>query len=196
MGRRGSKPKPGNREPNGQLSRRVAEVASRRYDALEREEVATIAVGIEARERIWGIKPQVSRDQLAGSYIGRLKLQGDLSAMQYDALMMYAEQCHEYRIAMRAPAEPNAVNLNATKGGSGDYENVHKSQDACDTFERALKALRNANAEPSNRGCNLIGSIAATVLRDTTLDHLVNDTRVAANVLARHYGLTAGRKAT
>ncbi len=154
-----------------------------------------ISVGIEARERMWKVPAKVSRDQLAGTYIGRLKLQGDLNATQYDALMMYAEQCHAYRIAMKAPAEPNAVNLNATKGGAGDYENVHRSQDACDTFERALQALQRANAEPSNRGCNLIGAIAATVLRDAVLDHLLNETRVAANVLARHYGLTAGRKA-
>ena len=195
MGKRGTKPKLGKREPNGQLSRRVAEVANRRYDALEREEVAMISVGIEARERMWKVPAKVSRDQLAGTYIGRLKLQGDLNAMQYDALMMYAEQGHAYRIALRSPREPGAVDLNATKGGSGDYENVRATQKAVAEFEAAQRSLINANAEPSNRGCNLIGAIAATVLRDAVLDHLLNDTRIAANVLARHYGLTAGRKA-
>lgn len=195
MGKRGPKKAAGNREANGQLSRRVAEVAGRRYEALEREEVATIAVGIEARERIWGIKPQVSRDQLAGSYIGRLRLQRDLSAAQYDAAMLYAEQAHAYRIAMRAPQEPNAVNLNATKGGNGDYENVRRTQRAYSEYEMALDALVKANAEPSNRGCNLIGALAATVLGDLELDHLKNDTRVGLNVLVRHYKLAARREA-
>lgn len=198
LGRRGPKKQDGAREPNGQLSRREEEVSKRisaQIKDLEREERDMMAPAVDARTRVWGIPISAAVQPMAATYVGRLCLQKDINRTQYDAAMLYAEQARDYRIAMRAPPEPDAVNLNRTQGGSGDYENVKRTQRAYSEYELAMKALVTANMEPSNRGCNLIGALDATVIRDVTLDHLKNDMRAALNVLVRHYGLAGQRRA-
>jgi len=195
MGRRGPKKQNGKREPNGQISRKVADVASRHYEKLEREEVMTIAVAVAAREHLFGVSIGHSRDQKAGSYVGRLCLQGSINNAQYDAAMTFLAQKHGYDIAMRTPRQPGAIDLNATKGGNGDYENVALTLRTKAQYEAALKAIMVANCEPSNRGCNLYAALDYTVLRDQVLDHLLSDTRVALNALVRHYGLNGQRRA-
>lgn len=192
MGKRGPQKQAGAREPNGQLSRREEEVSKRiatQMKDLERADRDMMAPAVNARTRVWGISVERATMPTAGTYVGRLYLQGDLTRTQYDAAMLYAEQARDYAIAMRAPPEPNAVNLNATRGGSGDYENVTRTQRGYTEYETALAAVQAANMEPSNRGCNLIGALAHTVLKDLELDHLKGDTRIGLNALARHYKL-------
>lgn len=63
MGRRGPRKQKGKREPNGRLSRDPAIAAARHLEALDLEERAAIAVGLEARQRVFGIVPRLSRDQ-------------------------------------------------------------------------------------------------------------------------------------
>lgn len=162
---------------------------------LESTERETMAPAVDARTRVWGIDVGKAVSPLAGSYVGRLLLQGDLNRQQYDAAMLYAEQCRDYRIAIRGPQEPNAVNPNATRGGESNYENIRRTQQARAAYEAAQRALVIANMEPSNRGCNLIGALEATVVQDLAMDTLLGSLRPALNVLVRHYGLGSARAA-
>lgn len=194
MGKRGPKKKPGKREANGQLSRKPAEREARHIDGLDREQQDTIAVAVEARQRVFGVPAPISRDQMAGSAIGRLCLQGLITRLQYDAAMSYAAEVESYGLAYRSPRQPGAVNLNATKGGAGDYENVALVQRIMADRDATNRAILDKQIEIGNFG-NLKGALDTVVLRDVHLDHLLGDLRTALNALVKRYGLEAGRAA-
>jgi hypothetical protein len=138
MGRRGPKKQKGKREPNGRLSRQPAIAGARHVDALDMEERAMIEVGIEARQRVFGVPARMSRDQLAGSVVGRLCLSGELSRVQYDAAQAWLE-CREAYLRAVSPAIgklPGAIDPNATHGQS-NYENVGASRLAVQRYHAA-----------------------------------------------------------
>jgi hypothetical protein len=189
----GRKRKPGIREPNGKLSRRVNEVTRRHYEQLEREEVENMSVGIAVRELRYGVGKEASRDQLLGSFTGRLCSGGQLSRQQYAAAEAYLEAWHNMSRAVRGPRAPGAIDLNATKGGSGDYENVAQAQKAMADWKAASKAIQERQNELRGVG-TLNAALYHIVLMDHEFYHLIPSAREALNALARHYRLE-GRKA-
>lgn len=191
---RGRRRKTGKREPNGKLSRHPEDKKQRHLEGLDREQRETIAVAVEARQRVFGIAVGLSRDQMAGSAIGRLCLQGVITTLQYDAAMSYAAEVESYGMAWCSPRSPRAVNLNATKGSLGDYENEELVCRIMAARNATNEALRNKQIEVGNLG-NLKGALDTVVLRDVSMDHLVGDLRIALNALAKRYGLEAGRAA-
>jgi hypothetical protein len=193
MGRRGKQRQPGKREPNGQLSRKPADRKTRFLDGLERDERDTLMVGIEARVRVHGVEPERSRDQMAGSFVGRLCMTRQISRQQYDAAMTYIEDCANYTAAVHSPRQPGAVDLNRIQGSNGDYENVERTQRAKARYKGATGAITAAQLEMRGQG-NLFGALEAILHRDQELQHLVGDLRVALNSLARHYGLIGGTR--
>jgi hypothetical protein len=201
MGRRGKARQPGKREPNGQLSRKPADRTSRFLDGLERDERDTLAVGIEARVRVHGVDPERSRDQMAGSFVGRLCMTRQISRQQYDAAMTWLEDCENYSAAVHSPRQPGAVDLNRIQGSNGDYENVERTRRAITRMigdkERgirgAMQAVQAAQLEVRGQG-NLFGALDAILHRDQELQHLVGDLRVGLNALARYYGLIGGTR--
>lgn len=189
----GRKRKPGKREPNGKLSRAPAEVAARRKDGLDREEQDTIAVAIEARQRVFGLPPTISRDQMAGSAVGRYCLQGIITRTQYDAAMLYLADCEAYSHAIGTPGIPRAVDLNRI-GGKDNHENITKSKTAMARYDAMVKAVRAKQTEIGNMG-NLFGALDTVIRRDVQLEHLVEDLRIGLNALARHYGVDGAKAA-
>lgn len=194
MGHRGPKKQKGKRELNGQLSRRPAERNTRHLDGLDQEQRAMISTAIEARQRVWGLSPAVSRDQMAGSAIGRYCLQGNITRQQYDAAMIYLEVRNDHLIAVRAPRQPGAVDLNATHGSSGDYENINRTHKAIAAYDEMTGVIREKQIEVGNMG-NLFGALDAVICRDVMLEHLLGDVRTALNALVKHYGLDGRRAA-
>lgn len=193
--------KSGKREANGQLSRRKTEVEKRRDDALRAFDTAerqTMLVAQEARERVHGVAPENSSDQMAGSYIGRLcilgQLGGGISKQQYDAAMKWLEDSAKYSAVMHSPRQPDAVDLNQTKGRSISQENSARDLKLRWSYEDAAGAVQ--HAQNALRGCgNLHGALYNIVIRDTELPHLLGDCREALNALAHHYGfMTKPRK--
>lgn len=162
---------------------------------MTRDEVAALSTGIAARERLFDIPRANSRDQMAGCFVGRLRLQGELSQPQYEAAVMWQADCWNYSIAMRSPRPPGAVNLNATKGGSGDYENRVRSQASFERYELALKAVQEKQNEIRGQGA-LYAALNYCVTADLALTHMIGDLRTALNALAKHYGLNglAGKR--
>lgn len=193
------KKKAGKREPNGRLSRRKKDVASRFLDTLSLDERDAIGVGVAARIRLHGVKPEHSRDQMAGSYLGRLRMEQQITASQYEAGIAYLSDMEAYRIAIRAPRQPGAVDLNATHGNSVSVESVDFVQRAITKMDGPIDAngrrhggIRGAIQEKQNdvRGiANLWAALSLIVLEDRPLPNLVGDLRYALNALAKHYGL-------
>lgn len=188
MGRRGPKKTNGKRERDGRIAR--ADAPQRRADGLDREERETLATGLDARQRVLGVKPPHIRDQKAGSAIGRFCLQGHITQAQYDAAMLFLESYARNLRAIDAPPAPGAVDLNAARGRPVAIENPAQLAKWRREHADALAAIQSKQNEIRLMG-NLYGSLYAVLVRDVELDHLLGDLRTALNALVRHYRLMA-----
>lgn len=193
---KGRKRKAGKRENNGRLSRKAVDVAARIDMAnadLDRAERATVSVGLEARVRMFGVDPRHARDQMAGSFIGRLCLQRVITRRQYDAAMQWLEDSMRYSIAVAAPHAPGAVDLNRTHGRASDYENEAVTRHAVAVYEAAREAVQNLQNELRGTA-NLWAALDYIVRRDEEVYHMVGDFRLVANALVRHYRMDGQRR--
>lgn len=201
MGRKAGNRQSGKREPSGRLSRQKEQAAARmdqqlasRFKDMEREERANLAGGIEARQRVHGLTFEAASQPMASTFVGRLYLGKELSRQQYEAAVLYAEDCANYSRAVHSPRQPGAVDLNATKGSSGDYENLAFVQRAKARHRDATKAVQEAQLEMRG-SVALFSALYEIVQMDRELYHMIPDVRVALNSLARHYGLIGQRRA-
>jgi hypothetical protein len=210
MGRRGPKPKDGTRI-NGRLSRAQSELANRAYSQYDKEEREMLETGLAARERIYGLpratkgdKGQpvaLSRDQRAGSFVGRLCINGELTITQHDAAERWLEQSVANARAKCLPRPPGAVRISDTPGGgvSGEYENIERTLSDIAEFKAAHDAVQAAQYEPSNMGggsrFTLLSALWHLVEQDIARHDMVADLRIALNVLARHYKIEARKAA-
>lgn len=116
MGRRGPKPQSGDRERNGRLSRKPADIMDRVNQRLGKSEKDALRTGVDARVRLFGVDPRMSRDQMLGSFVGRLCIGKKITILQYDAALAYLEDWHANARAVQAPRQPAAINLDAVRG--------------------------------------------------------------------------------
>ena len=192
MGKRGKPPKNiSKREPNGRASRKPKDVMEQFLADMSKEERDTQGPALSARHRIWGIDPRHSRDQKAGSAVGRYCLQGLVTQAQYDAAMQFVESYQRHLRAIDAP-QPHAaaVNLNATRGRPVFAEDpVQLARWEAD-HKAALKSVFEKQHEIGLMG-NLYGALYEVLIRDLMLEHLLGDLRTALNALVKHYGLLA-----
>lgn len=192
-----NKRKHGKREPNGRVSRAKADEAKRNeahLAGLERDERDALSVGLTARQRVWGIPAAISRDQMAGSAIGRYCLGGQITRTQFDAAMSYLDEREHYLHAINAPRLPGAVDLNATHGQSVAAENVTRTRAYVAAMKATDAAIMDKQVEIGNMG-NLFGALNAVLVMDTAGDHLLGDLRIALNALARRYKMEERRAA-
>lgn len=194
MGKRGPAKRNGNRESNGRLSRKPADLMTRVNGALEVDERETLRPGVEARMRLHGLEPEVSRDQRAGSFIGRLCMGGEIDTRQYEAAQMYLEDHRNNLMAIRAPRDPSGVDLNRVHGGSVDGENVEFYRRATTRWRDALKAVQERQNELRGGGA-LIAALDTCLVRDAECHHMVGWLREGLNALARHYGVGENARA-
>lgn len=194
MGKRGPQRREGKREANGRLSRRPVDLMKRVDDKLDADVRETLRPGIEARVRLHGIAPEVSRDQRAGSFIGRLCMGGEVNMRQYEAAQLYLEDHRNNLMAIRAPRDPSGVDLNRVQGGSGDAENVEFYRRATTRWRSAQSAVQDRQNELRGGGA-LYAALDYCLVRDVEAHHMVGWLREALNALARHYGVGEGTKA-
>ncbi|WP_152662436.1 hypothetical protein [Devosia soli] len=194
MGKRGPKAQYGTRETNGRLSRKKNDVTKRLTGQLDQDEREMLRTGVEARNKMHGLKPEDCRDVRAGSFVGRLAMTGEITPQQYEAAKVYLEQYHEMAIAVRSPRQPGAIDLNATKGGSGDYENVPKNVAALSAWRAATAAIQDRQNQLKGSGA-LYAALQYCVLEDQELHHLIGWLREGLNALARHYRIGDKMKA-
>lgn len=189
----------GKREPNGRLSRQADQIAARlreRFKDMDQEERDTIQPGIEARQRVYGLDTEKAASPAAGTFLGRLYLNKEISRTQYEAGILWADHTEAYQHAIAAPKQPGAVDLNATKGSS-NYENVAATRRAVNRMTDAREAIQNEQYSPANQGSRfaLLFVLWTAIERDEERYDIVPDLRVALNALSRHFGLMGERKA-
>ncbi len=182
---RGRKRKSGKREASGKLSRRKDDKQVRRSI----DEQSAMQVAKEARQRVFGVSPQDSATELAGSVCGRLLLQGSINREQMDAAVAFQETYAAYQRAMDSPPPPRAVNIGGFSSGTPREISTEQSIKAKAHWKAACTALSRANEE--HRSTALYAACQYVVLRDEFLPHLFGDLRLALNALSRHYGLLA-----
>lgn len=193
MGRRGPQKREGKREAGGRLSRKPVEKQARDIAKVGADEWEAMNTALMARWRVHGVPMDKLRDQMAGSFVGRLCLTGELSHQQYDAAQAYLADRRDYHMAIDAPKQMGAVDLNAVHGRN-HHENVNRSRQSVAKFEAAQVAVRNAQTILGNRG-NLYAAIELCVIKEIELSHMVGDVRLVLNALVRHYGLDNRRAA-
>ena len=179
---------------NGRLSRKPADVTKRLAGKLDKDERDALRPGIEARVRLHGVRPELSRDQKAGCFVGRLCMSGELSVAQYDAAMTFLEDCRNNAIAIQAPRDPSGVDLNRVQGGSANAENVEFYRQATSRWRNAFAAVQARQNELRGAGA-LYAALETCVLKDAECHHLVGWLREGLNALVRHYGLVDKAKA-
>jgi hypothetical protein len=130
------------------------------------------------------------RNQKAASAVGRFCLQGHITEAQYQAAESYIEEYEAYLLAINAPRQPGAINLNATRGLSVGREDQARTAAAIAARKATEMAIREKQIEIGNRG-NLFGAIDAVLIRDVEMDHLLGDLRTALNALIRRYRVNA-----
>ena len=193
MGRRGPKKQDVKREAGGRLSRKPIEKQARDASKIAAEEWEAMNTALMARLRVHNVPMDKLRDQMAGSYIGRLCLSGEITHQQFDAAQAYLAGRRDYHMAIDAPKQMGAVDLNAVHGRN-HHENVKRSQQSVAKFRAAEAAIRDAQTALGNMG-NLYAALDLCVHNDVELRHLVGDVRLVLNALARHYGLDSRRAA-
>ena len=198
MGRRGPRKKHEGieRTASGRVSRSKATQAQARERELANasvDEWEAMETALKARWRVHNVPLAQVRDQMAGSYIGRLCLAGDLTQIQYDAAQSYLGDRLAYHMAIDAPKQMPAVDLNAVHGRN-HAENVERSKRAIDRYKGLEAAIRDAQQVLGNQG-NLWAAIDLCVVKEIELHHMLGDTRLVLNALARHYGLDSRRAA-
>jgi hypothetical protein len=155
-----------------------------------------------ARLRVHNVPMDKLRDQMAGSYIGRLCLAHlasgcdetvGITLVQHDAAQAYLADRRDYHMAIDAPKQMGAVDLNAVHGRNHG-ENVKRSQQSVAKFLAAEAAICNAQTALGNGG-NLYAAVSLCIINDGELRHMVGDVRLVLNALARHYGLDSRRAA-
>jgi len=193
LGKRGPKKQSGIREAGGRLSRKPIEKQARDASKIIAEEWETMNTALMARLRVHKVPMDKLRDQMAGSYIGRLCLSGEITHQQFDAAQAYLADRRDYHMAIDAPKQMGAVDLNAVHGRNHG-ENVKRSQQSVAKFEAADAAIREAQTVLGNMG-NLYAAVSLCIINDGELRHMVGDVRLVLNALARHYGLDNRRAA-
>lgn len=175
------------------MSRKPIDITTQLNDRLEADERDALRTGVEARHRLYGINPGQLRDTDAGSFVGRLRITGEISMQQCEAAKEYLRIYEDMQMAVGGPKPSGAVDLNATKGMPG-AENVDRSIKAREDWGAALKALQDRQDELRG-GASLIAALDHCVLRDGEFPHMVGWLREGLNALARHFKIGDKRKA-
>ncbi|WP_208438207.1 hypothetical protein [Bartonella taylorii] len=138
-------------------------------------------LAIEMRAKRFGLKIEEAKNPLAGTYVGRLCLQGVLTQDQYDAAQKYLEVKNDY---LCAKGLPSAV-----------YDEIPSSSDDkarekwVEFATEHLVAVKGVvqEAQCLHRQYNLHAALQYLVIEDQSLPHLVLSLRIALNVLYKHF---------
>lgn len=166
------------REPNGRISRSGI-----------RHEPADV-VALEARRRIWGLTEKEVKDQMAATFVGRLRLlnkrtQGEegISQAQYDASQSYLALREAYLRAIQAPGRLIDAEGTGATLSEDEYEDwVRRTKEAWKECSRSIM-----EAQCFYRHENLFAALDLCVVRDEPHEHLVGSLRTVLNYLARHF---------
>lgn len=121
--------------------------------------------------------------QEMGTVIGRLKKSREISEAQHRALQRFGELAERYRSVMMVPDSLKRRD----GGGVMTIADSDSEIETVDKWKKVTGIIQQANI--SHAG-NLMAALQYTVVRDEFHEHLLGDTRIAANVLVRYYGIS------
>lgn len=150
----------------------------------QRESVAEIVATAAANRIRMGVDPRDARSQLAGSVLGRLCLQREISRGQYEAGCRFAATVVRYARIMGL-ASPNPRSLDLLGVGGPDHG------EPLDDAERIAKARRHyedmftaLNDAPDGR--RYLHALKTCILQDRHAE--LGDVRCGLNILCRLWG--------
>jgi len=168
------------REKNGRVQRPEARRQSAEQEAM------SVARGY--RERVHGVPSAEALNQMAGSFVGRLCMDKEISLAQYDAAMIFLQDHRNNAIAIAAPRDPAGMDFNRVHGGTLDGEDVDFYRRATTRWREACKAIQDRQNELRGQGA-LYAALEVCVLRDVEAHHMVGWLREGLDALSRHYGI-------
>ena len=177
----GRKRKAGVKRINGRISRRESDRQAQR--SLEQQDAMSVARS--ARERVFGVDRVHSGTELAGSFVGRLYLTGEIRRHQLDAARAFCVEWVAYSRALGLPAQPRAVDLSGIRSGSAYEITPEQQRTAVARWDASVWAVTEANMQC--REGALYPALYYCVLLDQSHTHMVGDMRLGLNALARHY---------
>lgn len=135
------------------------------------------------RVEMYGGTMEGAGDQQRGTVIGRLRLSKEISDTQFGALQRYGELAERYFASIHAPDS-----LRSKSGGSvmsipNDDVDIQTGKN----WRGVTRAI--SDAQTYHPG-NLMASLQYIVVRDEFHQHMIGDVRIAANALARYYGIS------
>jgi hypothetical protein len=152
--------------------------------AANNDEPSAYSVAQETRMRLFNITKDDASQPEAHSVVGRLKLSGEISPDQYEALDRFICSHQSYMKAIQAPDS-----LKGPGAGSGAADE-ETDADWRLSVERKFKEARRAIRDAQNYcNGNLYAAIDYLGFRNEFHGHLIGDLRLVGNVLIRHYGL-------
>ncbi|SSZ39906.1 Uncharacterised protein [Bartonella grahamii] len=133
------------------------------------------------RAKRFGLTIEEAKNPLAGTYVGRLCLQGMLTQDQYDAAQKYLEVKNDYLCAKVYQAlfmmKYHHLLMNKAREKWVEF--------ATEQFSNMQEAIK--ETQHLYRQYNLYTSIQYIVIEDQMLPHLVNSLRVALNALHKYF---------
>ena len=183
--------KPGLREPNGRRDRKLLEME--KLLDLEAEQREAVSVALEARIRVFGVDTRTARDQMMGSFIGRLCIMGQkggagISQAQYNAAQSYLRDRNAWQRAIGA--KPDYEEARPESQGLGDYEDFCRRAKArwADIRSEITDLMVEVN-DPA-----IADSLDKLVVRDLEYWPYVGALRLVLNRLDKFYS-AEGRRA-
>ncbi|WP_139413108.1 hypothetical protein [Bartonella mastomydis] len=157
------------REANGRISR-----AKEPREAIDK-------LAIEMRAKRFGLTLYDAKNPLAGTYIGRLCLQGVLTQEHYDTAQQYLQIRNNY---LCAKGFPNAIYDDvSTNSDPNSFEQwVEKATRHYQAMQEAIK-----EAQHLYRQYNLHSALQCIVIEDQELPHLVGSLEIALNALQKYF---------
>jgi hypothetical protein len=186
MGKRGPKKKQDvKREANGRASRHAEDITKRLNGDLDADEREALRAGTEARHRLYKLSPGHLRDTDAGTFVGRLRLKGDITLQQCEAAIRYASAFHDMQATLSGPKPSGAIDLNATHGMPG-LENEARTIKAQQTW-RGIQAAIQAKQNEMHGTSNLYAALDYCVIRDADCPHMLPWLTIALDVAAAFF---------
>lgn len=157
------------REPNGRISR-----AKTPHEPIDK-------LAIEMRAKRFGLTIEEAKNPLAGTYIGRLYLQGVINQDQYDAAQKYLEVRNNY---LCAKALPNAVYDDFTPSTNEEAQKrwIERVTNCYEETKEIIKETQHLY-----RQHNFYAALQYLVIEDRSLPHLISSLYIILNMLYKHF---------
>lgn len=153
------------------------------------------AEGIALRMKVFGLTEPEARNQMAATYIGRLRLinrrrdqsTDGINEGQYDAAVAYQEAYEGFQRAVKSPDALRSGVGGGDQGESDDY--ARRCKAAIARWNGIQAAVQIEQGYHENRGANMWAALDYLVLRDQQHPHMIGDLRLALNAIGHHMGI-------